>query len=204
MSTTEKPVDTSGQGSNLENMSQQAFIDSLMCVVNNTGHKLIRNLCLEAAARLQRECDAKQQPVGLTTLPKQLGEDIYAELFDESDVVYPPAVSKEQRVAKIANRILRHVLHFWPSAPERETGTEQPDNRPVCDMCNKKYTEHESGAGWKHQCSDKNAEFEKLVRPLMAWLNDNYHPHTTIIVTPDSAEVLEVSQCFRTTDYIKD
>ena len=37
----------------------------------------------------------------------------------------------------------------------------------------------------------KPTEFEALARPLIEWLNDNYHPHVTAIITPTNAEVLE-------------
>ncbi len=47
-------------------------------------------------------------------------------------------------------------------------------------------------------------EFEQLSRPLIAWLNDNFHPHTQIVVTPDSAEIWEGQGNFLTKDYIKD
>lgn len=51
---------------------------------------------------------------------------------------------------------------------------------------------------------EQREEFEKLARPLIKWLNDNSHPHTTIIITPTSAEVLEGVCAFPTNDYIKD
>ena len=34
-------------------------------------------------------------------------------------------------------------------------------------------------------------EFNKVVRPLIQWLNDKYHPHVRAIVTPTSASVVE-------------
>lgn len=37
----------------------------------------------------------------------------------------------------------------------------------------------------------KHKEFEELALPLMKWLNDNYHPHVTVIVTSASAELME-------------
>jgi len=33
-------------------------------------------------------------------------------------------------------------------------------------------------------------EFQELAKPLIQYLNDNYHPHATIIINCDSAEVL--------------
>jgi len=34
-------------------------------------------------------------------------------------------------------------------------------------------------------------EFNKLAKPLIDFINKYYHPHTTIIITPTNAEVLE-------------
>lgn len=48
------------------------------------------------------------------------------------------------------------------------------------------------------------AEFEALSRPLIKWLNDNYHPHVTVIVTPVNAELMEGQMNFPTHDYIRD
>ena len=34
-------------------------------------------------------------------------------------------------------------------------------------------------------------EFDKITKPLREWLGSNYHPHTTIILTSTSAELVE-------------
>lgn len=47
-------------------------------------------------------------------------------------------------------------------------------------------------------------EFEELTRPLIKWLNDNYHPHHTIIIEPTGAELLESQAVFPTNEYIHD
>ena len=52
--------------------------------------------------------------------------------------------------------------------------------------------------------AEQRAQFEALSRPLIQWLNDNCHPHTTIVIEPDSAELLEGVSAFKTTEYIKD
>jgi len=52
--------------------------------------------------------------------------------------------------------------------------------------------------------TEQRAQFEALTRPLIKWLNENCHPHTTIVVEPDSAELLEGVCAFKTADYIKD
>ena len=47
-------------------------------------------------------------------------------------------------------------------------------------------------------------DFDNLAKAMIKYLNDNHHPHTTIIITPDSAEVLEGVKAIRTTEFIKD
>lgn len=37
-------------------------------------------------------------------------------------------------------------------------------------------------------------EFRELAKPLVEWLRNNYHPHATIIIGYDFAEVLEGKQ----------
>ena len=34
-------------------------------------------------------------------------------------------------------------------------------------------------------------DFKSASLPLIKWLNENYHPHVTVIVTPTSSELLE-------------
>lgn len=47
--------------------------------------------------------------------------------------------------------------------------------------------------------------FEHAARPLIEWLNENGHPHNTIIVTTTSAELLEgVKSTGEVLDYLKD
>lgn len=48
------------------------------------------------------------------------------------------------------------------------------------------------------------SEFEALSRPLIKFLNDNCHPHVTVILTADSSEICEGVAAIRTADYIKD
>lgn len=50
----------------------------------------------------------------------------------------------------------------------------------------------------------RREELEELTRPLIKWLNDNYHPHVKLIIDPTSAELLEGCTSFCTVDYIKD
>lgn len=49
----------------------------------------------------------------------------------------------------------------------------------------------------------RRKEFEAITRPLIKWLNDNCHPHVTIIADCSYAELLESVNSFRTEDYWK-
>lgn len=51
---------------------------------------------------------------------------------------------------------------------------------------------------------EKRKIFEELSRPLIKFLNDNFPPHTTIIITTDHAEVMGGLAAFSTEEYIKD
>lgn len=52
---------------------------------------------------------------------------------------------------------------------------------------------------------DKSKDFESVVRPVIKYLCENYHPHVTIIVTPTNAELLEGQQATgNVTDYLVD
>lgn len=51
---------------------------------------------------------------------------------------------------------------------------------------------------------ERQDEFEAAARPLVKWLNDNCHPHVTVIVENDGAQLFEGICSFRTQDYIKD
>ena len=48
-------------------------------------------------------------------------------------------------------------------------------------------------------------EFDGVSRLMIKWLNENCHPHVTVIITPTNAELLE-GECSTGTimDYVKD
>lgn len=46
--------------------------------------------------------------------------------------------------------------------------------------------------------------FEEAVEPLMKWMSENQHPHTTVIVTGTRAELVEGLQCHFTDEFIVD
>lgn len=51
---------------------------------------------------------------------------------------------------------------------------------------------------------DQRAEFEAVTRPLIKFLNDNCHPHVSVVVDNARAELSEGVCMFRTEDYWKD
>lgn len=53
--------------------------------------------------------------------------------------------------------------------------------------------------------SDTKHSFEQVCRPVIKWLNDNQHPHVTVIITPTNAELTEgIQSTGRIMDYVKD
>jgi hypothetical protein len=46
--------------------------------------------------------------------------------------------------------------------------------------------------------------FEDAVKPLMKWLCENTHPHTTAIVTGNIAELVEGLESVKTDEFIVD
>jgi len=51
---------------------------------------------------------------------------------------------------------------------------------------------------------ERNEEFEKLARPLIKFLNDNYNPHASIYIKSMNAELSTGEMAFTTEDYLKD
>lgn len=47
-------------------------------------------------------------------------------------------------------------------------------------------------------------ELERLARPLIQWMNELPHPHYTILITSNHAELLEGSVSIPVHDYVKD
>ena len=56
----------------------------------------------------------------------------------------------------------------------------------------------------KQTKKQKQEKFEEAVRPLMKYLAENHHPHTSVYVTSRTAELLEGQQCLSTDEYIVD
>lgn len=51
---------------------------------------------------------------------------------------------------------------------------------------------------------EQSAEFEKVTRPLIKFINDNCHPHVTVVVDCTNAELSEGICSIRTDKFIKD
>jgi hypothetical protein len=51
---------------------------------------------------------------------------------------------------------------------------------------------------------EKRKEFEELGKPLIKFLNDNFHPHVTVVVTPTGIELLEGVCASPVTEFVKD
>ena len=51
---------------------------------------------------------------------------------------------------------------------------------------------------------DLRDNFIALARPLIKWLNDNYHPHACIHITTTHAEVLEGAIGYPTEEFLRD
>jgi hypothetical protein len=51
---------------------------------------------------------------------------------------------------------------------------------------------------------DKKIEFDAVVDPVIKWLNDNCHPHTSITIDSIRAELSEGVCVHHTTEHVKD
>lgn len=51
---------------------------------------------------------------------------------------------------------------------------------------------------------EQQKSFEEAAKPLIQWLNENWHPHACVFVTCTSAEVLEGQAIFNTDEFFKD
>lgn len=50
----------------------------------------------------------------------------------------------------------------------------------------------------------KHQEMEEAAKPLIKWMNENLHPHTTIIVETNKIELLEGVAFSNITEFIPD
>jgi hypothetical protein len=51
---------------------------------------------------------------------------------------------------------------------------------------------------------EQREEFDKLVKPMVKWLNENCHPHVKVIIEGDRAELVEGVCSSIILDFIRD
>lgn len=51
---------------------------------------------------------------------------------------------------------------------------------------------------------EKQQQFEEAAKPLLKYLSENHHPHTKVIVTSSSAELVESEMVFNTDEFLTD
>jgi hypothetical protein len=51
---------------------------------------------------------------------------------------------------------------------------------------------------------EQQKKLEELSRPVIEWLNDNFHPHVAVVITPASTELCEGVFYCPIDDYVKD
>ena len=56
----------------------------------------------------------------------------------------------------------------------------------------------------KKLLKEQEESFEESARPLMKYLGENHHPHTSAYVRNDLAELLEGQEVFGTKEYVAD
>lgn len=57
---------------------------------------------------------------------------------------------------------------------------------------------------FERDAEDEYSVFEALVKPLIKYLNENHHPHVTIVITPTGAELLEGCMAVNTNEFLRD
>lgn len=50
----------------------------------------------------------------------------------------------------------------------------------------------------------QHKDFESVTRPVIEWLNANFHPHTHVVIDLTSAELSEGVIAYTTTDHLRD
>lgn len=75
-------------------------------------------------------------------------------------------------------------------------------------LCHEKYTEVSKEINEIEDIFNKNLtkqeEFDALAKPLIKFINDNYHPHVSMIIDGIHAEVLEGVMVVSTDEFVKD
>lgn len=47
-------------------------------------------------------------------------------------------------------------------------------------------------------------EFEEVTKPVIAWINANFHPHVIVVIDPTSAVLSEGTLSFTTEESLRD
>ena len=69
----------------------------------------------------------------------------------------------------------------------------------------KEFNDLASAYFWGGPKQDLEKEmFEEAVKPLMKWLSENTHPHTTVIVKSNCAELVEGIKVIETNEFLID
>lgn len=102
-------------------------------------------------------------------------------------------------IKKITDEIYNE--HVKPLSLHPETGeqceTDYNDAVAIVDTVLK-------GLGLERKGYTGEGNFEKVALPMIKYINENHHPHTTIIVTTDRAEVLEGVNAIVNSSYVPD
>lgn len=59
---------------------------------------------------------------------------------------------------------------------------------------------------WENQEKyiNKVSEFEEVCKPVLKYLNDNYHPHVAVIITPNTFQIVEWLMWGENNEFVKD
>ena len=73
----------------------------------------------------------------------------------------------------------------------------QTSSATICKWCGQEKSQH-------NKQMNNNITLLEAAKPLIKYLNDNYHPMCTAIVTLTNVEILEGIECDNTDEFIKD
>lgn len=96
---------------------------------------------------------------------------------------------------KVNNEIVNYVFETYVQLMDRNSDGEQCSNYNWQDA--------------KDMIEDiiektKPKTFKDACNPLIKWLCENQHPHTTVILTSNKAELVEGLECYNTDEFIVD
>ncbi len=56
----------------------------------------------------------------------------------------------------------------------------------------------------KNEMEQRHRDFESVVKPIIKYMAENYHPHTTLVINSTTAQVVEGVISTRTEEYLVD